>query len=164
MFAVENNEIHHCLSTGIMFAKKPLLWTFQEMDPFHSLLWETFMSRIRSAVVTWNSRHPESLIQVLDSWHDLTPAWMVANIHDNIILPKLQTEVELWVPLTDRVPLHSWLHPWLPRLGGQLEIVYPTIRNKLAAALTAWHPSDRSAKLILMPWVEVFSKVKSGSF
>jgi len=34
------------------------------MDPFHSLLWETFMPRIRSAVVTWNSRHPDSLIQV----------------------------------------------------------------------------------------------------
>jgi hypothetical protein len=37
------------------------------MDPFHSLLWETFMPRIRSAVVTWNSRHPDSLIQVNES-------------------------------------------------------------------------------------------------
>lgn len=129
------------------------------MDPFHSLLWETFMPRIRSAVVTWNSRHPDSLIQVLDSWHDLTPTWMINNIHENIVLPKLQTEVELWDPLTDRVPLHAWLHPWLPRLGSQLEIVYPTIRNKLAFALNAWHPSDRSAKLILMPWMDVFSKV-----
>ena len=85
---------------------------------------------------------------------------MINNIHENIILPKLQTEVELWDPLTDRVPLHAWLHPWLPRLGTHLEIVYPTIRNKLSSALHSWHPSDRSAKLILMPWVEVFSKVK----
>ena len=52
-------------------------FSLQEMDPFHSLLWETFMPRIRSAVVTWNSRHPDSLIQVLDSWHDLTPTWYV---------------------------------------------------------------------------------------
>ena len=35
-------------------------------------------------------------------------------------------------------------------------MVYPTIRNKLGAALAAWHPADRSAKLILLPWAEVF--------
>jgi hypothetical protein len=40
------------------------------------------------------------LLQVLDSWHDLTPIWMINNIHENIILPKLQTEVEIWDPLT----------------------------------------------------------------
>lgn len=49
-------------------------------------------------------------------------------------------------------------------LGDQLDIVYPTIRNKLSSALTAWHPSDRSAKLILLPWRDIFSQASMYSF
>ena len=114
------------------------------------------------------------------------PLWMWNNVLDQLVLPKLQNDVELWDPLTDSVPLHSWLHPWLPFLGQQLEIVYPTIRynirveyylkkiyissvrflprNKLATALTGWHPSDRSARLILLPWKEVFPKGSLHAF
>ena len=44
-------------------------------------------------------------------------------------------------------------------VGNQLEIVYPTIRLKLANALLKWHPEDKSARLILMPWRDVFEKV-----
>ncbi len=40
-------------------------------------------------------------------------------------------------------------------IGRKLETFYPTIRYKMAAALTNWHPSDKSAHKILEPWVEV---------
>ncbi len=49
-------------------------------------------------------------------------------------------------------------------LGDQLGIVYPTIRNKLASALNAWHPSDRSAKLILLPWKDIFDNKSMNTF
>ena len=49
----------------------------------------------------------------------------------------------MWNPVQDTTPIHTWLHPWLPPLGNRLEIVYPTIRNKLATALANWHPTDR---------------------
>lgn len=29
----------------------------------------------------------------------------------------MQAEVEAWNPLTDPVPIHSWIHPWLPLMG-----------------------------------------------
>jgi tuftelin-interacting protein 11 len=73
-------------------------------------------------------------------------------------MPQLQAEVEGWNPLTDTVPIHAWVHPWLPLMGTRLHAVYPTIRHKLATALTKWHPSDPSAKLILQPWAPVFEK------
>lgn len=82
------------------------------------------------------------------------------NIRDLIVLPRLQSEVTQWDPMTDPIPIHSWLHPWLDVLGSQLEVVYPTIRHKLSSALTKWHPSDKSARLILLPWKDVFDKVK----
>ena len=62
-----------------------------------------------------------------------------------------------WNPLTDTVPIHSWIHPWLPLLQSRLEPLYPPIRSKLANALQRWHPSDTSARLILQPWKDVFS-------
>ena len=29
----------------------------------------------------------------------------------------VQAEVDLWDPLTDTVPVHAWIHPWLPLMG-----------------------------------------------
>jgi tuftelin-interacting protein 11 len=63
--------------------------------------------------------------------------------------------VEAWNPRTDPVPLHQWLFPWLEHLVGPLEELYPGIRQKLAAALTAWDPYDSSAKALLQPWHRV---------
>ena len=40
-------------------------------------------------------------------------------------------------------------------IGQRLEPLYGPIRQKLASALTNWHPSDPSAKVIIEPWVKV---------
>ena len=37
------------------------------------------------------------------------------------VLPQLQREVDRWNPLTDPVPLHSWIHPWLPHMHETLQ-------------------------------------------
>lgn len=42
--------------------------------------------------------------------------------------------------------------------------IYSIIRRKLGAALRAWHPSDRSARLMLQPWVQVFAKNDMNTF
>lgn len=86
------------------------------------------------------------------------------HVLEQLVLVRLQAEVELWNPLTDTTPIHTWLHPWLPPLGSRLDIVYPTIRNKLTSALSSWHPTDRSAKLILLPWKDVFTKGSMAAF
>ena len=38
-----------------------------------------------------------------------------------------------------------------------MEELWPIIRHKFAAALSAWHPSDGSAHAILAPWHRVFA-------
>jgi tuftelin-interacting protein 11 len=84
---------------------------------------------------------------------------------DQMVLPRLGQEVELWDPLTDIVPVHEWLHPWIPYAKESLSVsIYPVIRRKLSAALNAWHPSDRSAHLMLKPWQNAFSRGELDAF
>lgn len=73
------------------------------------------------------------------------------------MLIALILQVDNWNPLTDTVPIHSWIHPWLPLMQARLEPLYSPVRSKLSSALQKWHPSDASAKLILQPWKEVLT-------
>ncbi|NP_001087642.2 tuftelin-interacting protein 11 [Xenopus laevis] len=127
------------------------------MDPYHRLLWEMWVPFLRNIIAQWQPRNCAPMADFLDSWVHLLPVWILDNILDQLIFPKLQKEVENWNPLTDTVPIHSWIHPWLPMMQSRLEPLFSPIRNKLSNALQKWHPSDSSAKLILQPWKEVFT-------
>uniref|UniRef100_A0A1B6GH69 G-patch domain-containing protein n=2 Tax=Cuerna arida TaxID=1464854 RepID=A0A1B6GH69_9HEMI len=134
-------------------------------DPYHKLLWDTWMPCVRIAVSAWQCRKFEPMIDFLDTWIPLIPGWILDNILQQLILPRLHHEVEEWNPLTDTIPIHTWTHPWLPLLGKYLSTtIFPVIRHKLSAALVSWHPSDCSARLMLRPWVGVFSKGELDAF
>jgi tuftelin-interacting protein 11 len=134
------------------------------MEPYERLIWEVWMPPVRKATTEWVTRQPDNIIDVLDAWLELLPEWIVNNILEQIILPRLQLEVENWNPLTDTVPIHAWLHPWLPLMHDRLEPLYAPIRQKLSNALVNWHPSDPSAKLILEPWHGVFKDGHMNAF
>ena len=134
------------------------------MAAYHSLVWECWLPAVRLAVQRWQSRQPEPLVAFLELWRALVPPWIMQHVLEQLVLVRLQAEVELWNPLTDTSPIHTWLHPWLPPLGSRLDIVYPTIRNKLSSALSSWQPTDRSAKLILLPWKDVFTRAAMAAF
>uniref|UniRef100_A0AAY4D109 Tuftelin-interacting protein 11 n=1 Tax=Denticeps clupeoides TaxID=299321 RepID=A0AAY4D109_9TELE len=121
------------------------------------LLWEVWVPALRSTITQWQPRNVGPMVDSVECWAPLLPLWILDHIVEQLVLPKLQREVENWNPLTDTVPIHSWLHPWLPLLLNRLEPLYPPIRSKLANALQRWHPSDSSARLILQPWKDVFT-------
>ncbi|KAG7244006.1 hypothetical protein INR49_006167 [Caranx melampygus] len=127
------------------------------MDPYHRLLWEVWIPVMRSCVSSWQPRIVGPMVDCVDVWAPLIPMWIMDHLLEQLILPRLQREVDNWNPLTDTVPIHSWIHPWLPLLQSRLEPLYPPIRSKLSNALQRWHPSDTSARLILQPWKDVFT-------
>ncbi|CAH1160144.1 unnamed protein product [Phaedon cochleariae] len=129
------------------------------IQPFDSLIWHTWMPVVRTCVSSWNPRDCDTLITLVETWKAIIPPWILENVLDQIIIPKILDEVNAWNPLTDTVPIHLWIHPWIPLLEARLQAtIYPVIQEKLGTALANWHPSDRSAKLMLQPWQRALSK------
>lgn len=60
------------------------------------------------------------MISLVEAWKPLLSHWILDNIYDQLIMPKLIKEVNNWNPLTDTMPIHLWIHPWIPLLGKSL--------------------------------------------
>jgi tuftelin-interacting protein 11 len=136
-----------------------------EQTMFERMCWEIVMPRFRAGLLNdWNPRDYSVGIDLLEAWRPLLPEWVIENIQTQLVLPRLTSAVDAWDPRGDAVPVHAWLHPWLPVLGDSLNALYGPIRFKLAICLQGWHPSDGSAKGIIEPWKAVWSAEGLASF
>eukprot|EP00696_Hemimastix_kukwesjijk_P001717 gnl/Hemi2/12104_TR4131_c0_g1_i1.p1 gnl/Hemi2/12104_TR4131_c0_g1~~gnl/Hemi2/12104_TR4131_c0_g1_i1.p1 ORF type:complete len:415 (-),score=103.50 gnl/Hemi2/12104_TR4131_c0_g1_i1:97-1182(-) len=112
---------------------------------------------MRSAICNeWATRDFEPCVALMESWQPVIPRPIFETLIDQLIFPRLQREVDSWNPRADTVPIHVWIHPWLPLLGARIAELCTPIRHKLAVVLQDWLPSDPSALIILSPWRDVF--------
>eukprot|EP01119_Soliformovum_irregulare_P005394 TRINITY_DN1715_c0_g1_i2.p1 TRINITY_DN1715_c0_g1~~TRINITY_DN1715_c0_g1_i2.p1 ORF type:complete len:734 (-),score=297.74 TRINITY_DN1715_c0_g1_i2:29-2230(-) len=139
--------------------------TFQventEPDVYTQLICDLILPKFRTCITgEWEIRNPENCLKLIDTWEHLLPRVVLRNVLDQLIFPRISREIDEWDPRREEIPIHRWLHPWMPHLGIQLEEKFPTIRHKLGKVLGNWDPRDTSAFQILKPWVGVFN---SGS-
>ncbi|KAK6619473.1 hypothetical protein RUM43_012230 [Polyplax serrata] len=147
------------------YERSSVMSTLTNQDPFGKLIWHAWIPSIRFAITNWDCRKPEPVVSLIDVWMGVLPRWIIDSILEQIILSRITVQVHEWDPMTDTIPIHAWIHPWLPFLNARLDsVIYPMIRHKLSLALAAWHPSDRSAKFMLLPWNNVFTKGDMDSF
>lgn len=133
---------------------------------YDMIMWDNWMPLFRRQFLSYPSlKQPEPITSFLETWQYLLPKWLMDNLMEQVVIPRLNEEVEKWDPLTDPVPVHSWVHVWLLLMDGHsLEPLYYMIREKLARALSLWYPSDISAKIILQPWKGVMTAASLDEF
>eukprot|EP00656_Telonema_subtile_P044215 TRINITY_DN50504_c0_g1_i1.p1 TRINITY_DN50504_c0_g1~~TRINITY_DN50504_c0_g1_i1.p1 ORF type:complete len:660 (-),score=138.04 TRINITY_DN50504_c0_g1_i1:21-2000(-) len=124
------------------------------------LLSEAVFPALRKPLTSkWDPRVPEPVVSMFEVLHALLPAALMETSIDQLVWPRVRSQVDSWDPLKDAVPIHSWLLPWMPLVGEEkMQVLYPTIRHKLSVALEMWHPSDPSALMLIKPWKLAFDE------
>ncbi|KAL6210387.1 hypothetical protein ACLB2K_015620 [Fragaria x ananassa] len=125
------------LGFDIVSAWKGLL--HEEECYYTELVREIVLSEVRmTGLNSWQAEEPEPMLAFLESWKELLPGSVVHDILDMVVLPELRVAIQLWEPNLGSVPIHLWVHPWLPllfELGDEyqldLEELFGTMRLKL---------------------------------
>lgn len=59
------------------------------------MLWEVWLPFVRASVTRWQPRNCGPMVDFLESWAPILPIWILENILEQLIFPKLQREVRL---------------------------------------------------------------------
>jgi tuftelin-interacting protein 11 len=89
--------------------------------PYESMMYTVWFPKVRSAITnTWDVYDPTPLQALLEAWEGLIPSFILSQILDKLIVPKLDEAVAAWNPKKKRSasPPHLWLFPWLQFLAG----------------------------------------------
>lgn len=135
-------------------------------DMYNFILEETLWPAVTQFVTyQWSVKaSPEDCIAFLELFRPHLSADFEAAFLHQLVLSRLKKECQRWDPQTDTVPIHDWLLPWLPHLGGAMHSLYPDIRLTLSNALNQWHPSDLSLLAVLSPWRAVWGEHEYAKF
>ena len=79
---------------------RPLRRSIGPMSAFNRIMWETWMPALRRCLAQAPSIKTCSLecADLIDKWRSLLPKWIVANILEQMIMPKLTADVDEWNP------------------------------------------------------------------
>lgn len=112
----------------------------------------------------WDVHNPDRCIALIEAIGVVYPPSVAEGLIDLMVQPKIAAAVKAWAPTKDPLPIHVWMHPWLPLMRSKLAPYYPEIRRKLAQALSSWQPEDLSALSVIRPWREIFDRDSMDKF
>ncbi|KAL7928644.1 GC-rich sequence DNA-binding factor-like domain-containing protein [Trichoderma chlorosporum] len=129
--------------------------------PYETMMYKNWLPRVLTAVRSWDPLNPAPMLNIMESWKDLLPPFVRAQLMDNVAR-KLETAVSDWNPKKKRqshhLP-HTWLFPWLqylpsyhldPRGTG----LVADVRRKFRHLIDAWE-FERGVVPGLAQWKDV---------
>ena len=130
---------------------------------YETLIYTLWLPPVRSAITNyWDPYDPTPLTTLITTWRPLIPHFILSNLLDQLIVPRLKAALVAWRPSHknkhhQRPPPHTWLFPWLPHLpahhtdptysGSVLNNVTQQFRSLLAK-----HAVSSGPPTYLTPW------------
>ncbi|GAA6009422.1 hypothetical protein JCM11491_003551 [Sporobolomyces phaffii] len=119
------------------------------MTAFESFMWTVWLPKIRSAINNdWDASDPTPAVTLVSTWAPLLPAFLLANILDQLVLPKVSAAVDAWSASAykrGRAPgLHTLMFPWLDVAGeDRMAPLVSDAKRRVRTWLKAsWDPRD----------------------
>ncbi|CCU99604.1 unnamed protein product [Malassezia sympodialis ATCC 42132] len=126
------------------------------MTPYESVLWNLWMPRVRHALTNaWSAHDPAPAIALVEAWRDVLPAFVLDNVFEQLLIPKLHKAVQAWTP-KQGVALHTFVLPWLPVSEARLVPILGDTRRQWRHALSSWRVADRVPRELLA-WQGVYT-------
>jgi tuftelin-interacting protein 11 len=128
------------------------------VNVYTQLFYSVVFPKLRHCLMhEWNPRDHVRGTKLVQTWGPYLPPLLYNLLLENVVIARLNQEVNKWNPLADRQLISDWIHPWFPILGPLLDILTERILDKLSPVLIHWRPKDPSAFVLLSPWKKVLS-------
>ncbi|KAK2792093.1 hypothetical protein FQN51_001931 [Onygenales sp. PD_10] len=67
--------------------------------PYETMLYTLWLPRVRSAILNeWDAHDPSPATALIDAWKDILPKFILSNVLDQLVVPKLSTAIKAWKP------------------------------------------------------------------
>jgi tuftelin-interacting protein 11 len=98
----------------------------QSTTPYETMIYTLWLPRVRSVLVNdWDVYDPSPATSLIVAWKEILPAFVYANVMDQLVVPKLGKAIKTWKPRSSRHHPSSsqqnsrfpwWLFTWLQYL------------------------------------------------
>jgi tuftelin-interacting protein 11 len=132
---------------------------------YESMIYTFWLPPVRNSITRWNVENPTPLAKLIDLWKPLLPQFVLANVIDQLLLPRLFSTLSKWKPRRfkdsegrshSQFP-HVWLFPWLPYLpayhldANSSSGLLAEVRRKFRSLLDS-HRLELGIPTWLTPW------------
>ncbi|ODN74686.1 hypothetical protein L202_07017 [Cryptococcus amylolentus CBS 6039] len=116
------------------------------MTAWEALLWASWTPKVRSAINNdWEPSRPDKAVHLLESWQPILPQFILDNVLDQLVLPKVKAAVEQWDSRRGKSAgsLSTIVFPWLPLLGSErVKDVVDLAKRRIRSVLRNWAVKD----------------------
>uniref|UniRef100_A0A0N5BNG8 G-patch domain-containing protein n=1 Tax=Strongyloides papillosus TaxID=174720 RepID=A0A0N5BNG8_STREA len=129
-----------------------------DLPIYDRIVYESLHVPIRRSILSWEPKQECDILKnFFSNYKDIIPDWFSEYIKIHFIVPKIESEIESWDPVKDRIPLHKWFIPIHKVMSYHLRHTHYMIRNKIAKGLQLWEGKDLSPLRFLKVWKDIFS-------